>query len=155
MRYQLPRRCLRRFLISGRRLHRHPERVEDTAHAIEDGRFAEIDRAALADEVRDLGKSERRELRSALEVLLMHMPKAAYQPEKHTRNWALTMRVQRNHIAGCLQESPSLRRELPGLVATSYQNARLKAADETGLELDAFPELCEWTVAEVLAEKQP
>ncbi len=36
--------------------------VEDTARAIEDGRFHDIDRAALADEVRDLGKSERREI---------------------------------------------------------------------------------------------
>ena len=32
--------------------------VEDTARAIEDGRFEDIDRSALADEVRDLGKSE-------------------------------------------------------------------------------------------------
>ena len=61
------------------------------------------------------------------------------------------MRVPRNHIAECLEQSPSLRRELPELMAHSYDNARLKAADETGLELDVFPESCEWTVAEVLA----
>ncbi len=126
--------------------------VEDTARAIEDGRFHDIDRAALADEVRDLGKSERRELRSAIEVLLMQMLKARYQPEKQTRSWGLTMRVQRNHIAEYLKESPSLRRELPEFIATTYHNACLKAADETGLELDVFPESCEWRVPEVLAE---
>ena len=126
--------------------------VEDTARAIEDGRFSEIDRIALADEVRDLGKSERRELRSALEVLLMHMLKARYQPEKDTRSWGLTMRVQRNHIAGYLKESPSLRREMAEFIADAYSNARLNAADETGLEVDAFPESCEWRVAEVLAD---
>jgi hypothetical protein len=126
--------------------------VEDTARAIEDGRFCDIDRAALADEVRDLGKTERREIRSALEVLLMHMLKTRYQPEKQTRSWALTMRVQRKHIAQFLKESPSLRREVPEMVAIAYDTARIQAADETGLELDAFPEECEWTVAEVLAE---
>jgi len=42
--------------------------VEDTAKAIEEERFCEIDRVALADEVRDLGRIERRELESALRV---------------------------------------------------------------------------------------
>jgi hypothetical protein len=127
--------------------------VEDTARAIEDGRFQDLDRAALADEVRDLGKTERRELESALEVLLMQMLKARYQSEKQTRSWELTMRVQRNHIAKFLKLSPSLRRELPEFIGDAYDNARLRAADETGLELEVFPESCEWTVAEVLAEK--
>jgi hypothetical protein len=125
--------------------------IEETARAIEDGRFEEIDRAALADEVRDLGKTERRELKSALKILIMHMLKSRYQPEKITRSWELTMRSQRNDIAEYLEESPSLRRELPELITASYRNARLTAADETGLELDVFPESCEWTVAEVLA----
>jgi hypothetical protein len=79
--------------------------IEDTACAIEDGRFSQIDRAALADEIRDLGKTERRELRSALEVLIMDMLKARYQPEKQTRSWGLTMRVQRKHIAEFLKQS--------------------------------------------------
>ena len=125
--------------------------IEDTACAIEEGRFSQIDRTALADEIRDLGKTERRELRSALEVLIMHMLKARYQPDKQTRSWGLTMRVQRNHIAEFLEQSPSLRRELPKFIKNAYTNARLKAADETGLELDAFPEPCEWAVTDVLA----
>jgi uncharacterized protein DUF29 len=78
--------------------------IEDTARAIEDGRFNEIDRTALADEVRDLGKLERRELRSALKVLRMHMLKTRNQPEKQTRSRGLTMRVQHNHIAEFLQQ---------------------------------------------------
>jgi hypothetical protein len=60
------------------------------------------------------------------------------------------MRVQRNHIADFLEQRPSLRPELPKLIANAYGNARLKAADETGLSLDVFAELCEWTVGEML-----
>ena len=56
--------------------------VEDTARAIEDGRFNEIDRTALADEVRDLGKNERDRLVSALCVLVMHLLKTRYQPDR-------------------------------------------------------------------------
>jgi hypothetical protein len=124
--------------------------IEDTALAIEEGRFSEIDRAALADEVRDLGKSERRELKSALEVLIMHLLKARYQPEKKTRSWQATINVQRKQVDEFLKESPSLRPELPRFVEAAYERARIKAADETGLELDVFPEVCEWTGAQVL-----
>jgi hypothetical protein len=124
--------------------------VEDTAKAIEEGRFEEIDRSALADEVRDLGKSERRELRSALSILLRHLLKTKYRPEKASRSWQATIRVQRQHIAEFMEESPSLRRDLPKLLAGAYDNARIDAANETGIDIDAFPEACEWTIAEVL-----
>jgi hypothetical protein len=125
-------------------------RVEDTAKAIEDGRFEEIDRSALADEVRDLGKSERRELRSALSVLLRHLLKTKYQPEKALRSWEATIRVQRKHIEEFLEESPSLRQDLPKLLAGAYCHARIDTANETGMDIDAFPKACEWTLTQVL-----
>jgi hypothetical protein len=114
--------------------------VEDTAKAIEDGRFEEIDRSALADEVRDLDKSERRELQSALSVLLRHLLKTKYQPEKASRSWQATIRVQRQQIEEFLEESPSLRQDLPKLLADAYDNARIDVANETGMEIDTFPE---------------
>ena len=43
--------------------------VEDTVKAIEEGRFSEIDRNALADEVKSLGITERDRIESALRVL--------------------------------------------------------------------------------------
>jgi hypothetical protein len=126
--------------------------ADDTARAIEEGRFSEIDRAALADEVRDLSRSERRGLKSALEVLLTHMLKTRYQPEKQTANWQASIKVQRDDIADYLNESPSLRPDIALLLEKAYKRARITAANETGLEIDLFPESCEWTMAEVLAE---
>jgi hypothetical protein len=124
--------------------------VEDTARAIEDGRFNEIDRTALADEVRDLGKSERDRLVSALCLLVMHLLKTRYQPERRTRSWEATIRVQRDNVNEFLEESPSLRPRLPALLAKAYAQARINAANETGLDIDTFPEECEWPLAEVL-----
>ncbi len=99
-----------------------------------------------------MGKSERRELKSALEVLLMHMLKLRYQPEKQTRSWQASVKVQRKQVAEFLEESPSLRPELQRFLDVAYERARIKAADETRLDVDLFPESCEWTVAEVLVE---
>jgi hypothetical protein len=113
--------------------------AEDTANAVEEGRFEDIDRLALADEVRDLSKSERRGLRGALAVLLVHLLKTEYQPEKQTP------------ILEYLEESPSLRPDLPQLLEKAYTRARIQAAQETGLELELFPASCQWTLAEVPA----
>jgi len=127
--------------------------VEDTARAIEDGRFDDIDRAALADEVRDLGKSERARIESALRILLLHLLKAKYQSEKQSRSWEVSIRVQRKHASQFLLESPSLRPDLSKLLSNAYDDARIDAANETGIDIDTFPETCEWTVEQVLAEK--
>jgi Domain of unknown function DUF29 len=132
--------------------HDYAQWVEDTARAIEEGRFDQIDRIALADEVRDLGKIERRELESALRVLLIHLLKTKYQPEKQTRSWEASIRVQRKHVAEVLDESPSLRPKLPKLIGKAYDQARIDAANETGLDIDTFPEACEWSAAEMLAD---
>ncbi len=124
--------------------------VEDTARAIEEGRFSEIDRVALADEVRDLGKSEAARLESALRVLLIHLLKAKYQPERHTRSWDNAIKLQRVHIAKFLKDSPSLRNRLGELLSGAYFDARYEAENQTGIYIDAFPEICEWDLAEVL-----
>jgi hypothetical protein len=127
--------------------------VEDTARAIEDGRFDEIDRATLADEVRDLGKGERARLESALRIFVLYLLKTKYHPEKRTRSWEASIRVQRKHASEFLLESPSLRPELPKLLSNAYDNARIDAANETGIDIDTFPETCEWTVEEALARR--
>jgi hypothetical protein len=128
--------------------------AEDTAQAIEDGRFQDIDRAALADEVRDLSKSERRGMTNALKVLVLHMLKIRYQPEKQTPSWRASINVQRDDVEEYLQESPSLRPDLPRLLRKAYKHARIEAAEETGLALDVFPESCEWTVTEMLEDSE-
>ena len=131
----------------------HRQTQQETARAIEAGRFDEIDRTALADEVESLGKRDRREVGSRLAVIVMHMLKLKYQSDKESGSWHSTMTTQRRELESVLEDSPSLRRQVPGLLSKAYGQARLNAADETGLDIGTFPETCEWTVAEVLGEK--
>lgn len=123
--------------------------AEDTALAIAEGRFDEIDRAALADEVLDLSKSSRSEIESAFRVILIHMLKAQYQPLKYTRSWELSILEHRLRLQDFLEESPSLRPRAPELLAKAYRSARLRAAGETGLDVATFPEACPWDFSTV------
>jgi uncharacterized NAD(P)/FAD-binding protein YdhS len=127
--------------------------AEDTAKAIEEGRFSEIDRAALADEVASLGRSAKRELTSSLRVLLTHMLKARYQHERHTRSWDDTIRRERRNANKFLTESPSLKTQLDAILADAYEDAIYQAESETRLALNTFPVRCEWTMSEILGEE--
>jgi hypothetical protein len=126
--------------------------TQETARAIEEGRFDEIDRTALAEEVESLGKRDRREAESRLGIIVLHLLKLKYQPERETRSWWESIDEQRDRLALVLRDSPSLRANVAELLAESYPAARRKAARQTGLALDTFPETCEWTVAAVLGE---
>jgi hypothetical protein len=124
--------------------------AEDTARAITEGRFEDIDKAALADEVASLGTSARRQLTSALRLLLIHLLKPQHQPEKHTRSWDDTIRRERRNALKFLQESPSLKAQLEAILSEAYEDAVYQAESETGLALDTFPDVRPWSEAEIL-----
>src|SRR5258708_34195053 len=71
----------------------------------------------LAEEVEDLARKERRELRSRLMRILAHLLKFRFQPGRRSRSWEATLQTQRDAISGVLADSPNLRRELPEIIA--------------------------------------
>ena len=69
--------------------------IETISKQLKAGKFAEIDLANLIEEIESMGKSEKRELKSRLIVLLMHLLKWQYQPEKRSESWRSTITEQR------------------------------------------------------------
>lgn len=120
------------------------------AALIRSGRLDEVDFEHIAEELESMGRSERRAITSRLEVLLMHLLKWRYQPERQGRSWRLTVKEQRRRLARLLAENPSLRAELPAIFADAYADAVLSTARETGLEETAFPDTCPFALADVL-----
>ncbi len=110
------------------------------AAAVRDGRWTAIDVDNLSEEIDDMAGSVKRKLRSRLKVLVLHIMKKIYQPERDSRSWTLTIAEQRKRIAELFEESPSLRPLLPAVAFQAYDDARYAAARESGLELEAFPE---------------
>jgi hypothetical protein len=123
---------------------------QTTAALIRAGKWDDLDRDALAEEVESLGKRDRRELGSRLQTLVMHLLKWRYQPSERSGSWRGTIRTARREIAAVLADSPSLRRQVPGMLMTGYADARLDASDDTGLPLATFPDTCPWTPEQVL-----
>nr|WP_113891003.1 DUF29 domain-containing protein [Roseiarcus fermentans] len=114
------------------------------------GRLAQADIEHIAEEIDSMGRTEKRELVSRLEVLMLHLLKGRYQPDKRGPSWEASIRVQRDRIEDHLDDNPSLRPLLPQAIATAHRRARLDAVAETGLLEATFPEACPWTVEQVL-----
>jgi hypothetical protein len=82
----------------------------------------------------------------------MHLLKWRYQPEGHQEghSWEDSILNARDEIALILDDSPSLRREVPGLLTAHYAAARRRARADTHLPLATFPATCPWDDDHVL-----
>ncbi len=125
--------------------------AEEQAALLRAGRFAELDIRHLAEEIEDVGKSERRELASRLSVLLAHLLKWRYQPDRRGSSWQRTIREQRRAIVSRLKETPSLKTSLKdeNWFDAVWADAVARAIEETGL--DCFPNDCPWPVDTALS----
>ena len=124
--------------------------TQDQATLLRSHEFARLDIANLIEEIEAMGRSERRQLTSRLEVLLIHLLKWQFQPALRGRNWQLTIAEQRRRIGRLLRDNPSLQPELPLLLTDAYEDARYAASDETSLSLDSFPQTCPFPAQQVL-----
>ena len=124
--------------------------IQATAQQLKEGKFDEVDLTNLIEEIESMGRSEKRELKSRLIVLLMHLLKWQYQPEKRSESWRSTISEQRICLEGLLEDSPSLKPLISEVFDDCYQKARLKAADETGIKLNFFPKESPFTLEETL-----
>ena len=100
------------------------EAIRNSSLSVEDAEYA-------AEEIADMGKRDRRELRSRMTVLVMHLMKWAAQPRNSKGSaWLATIQEQRDQVTDLLDDSPSLRvsliAELPiiYLVPPTAQRAR-------------------------------
>ncbi len=126
--------------------------AEQTAKQLRDQQFGAVDLENLIDELDDMSRREKRSLTSNVRVILMHLLKYAFQPEKQSRSWLVTIREHRIRLAEILADSPSLQNYLDEQFETCYAQARREASDETGLSLETFPIESPFTVFQCLDE---
>ena len=123
------------------------------AELLRQGRLNDLDTEHIAEELESMGASERRELLSRLQVLLLHLLKHQFQPERRGKSWLLTINHQRTAIERLLEQSPSLARLLDDqTVSIVYRKAVRDAIIETDLDRYLFPADCPYAIAQILDE---
>lgn len=110
------------------------------AELLKQKRFDEIDYLNIAEELESMGRSEQKELESYLIQLFLHLLKWKYQPNMRTKSWLASIKIHRRHAKKHLSKNPSLKGYMDEIIEDSYEYARIEASNETGLDLDIFPE---------------
>ena len=113
---------------------------------------SELDWENLQQELEALGRQEYRELVSRLSVLLGHLLKWEYQPEKRSRSWFLTIREQRRAINRHFYRNPSLKSRIDDALEDGFEAGVDLALRETSLPLRTFPEKCPYNFEEVILD---
>lgn len=117
---------------------------------LREGRLSDLDRENLAEEIESLGRRDRREINSRMKILLAHLLKWRFQPEKRSPSWRSTIDGARDEILQIIDDSPSLKMHPAKAMAEGYQRAVGTASGETGLPQRIFPEACPFSIEDVL-----
>jgi hypothetical protein len=123
---------------------------EEQAALLRAGKLSSLDIEHIADEVEDVGKSEKRELASRLTVLLAHLLKWSAQPERRGASWRGTIKEQRAEVADILDDAPSLKMRLADEIWMERTWARAVGRAMSETELESFPANCPWTIEQIL-----
>jgi len=83
--------------------------TQSQARALDCQQVSALDGPHLKEEIEALGKQQYRKLVSRFAVLLGHLLKWEFQPERRSRRWFLMIREQRRAIRRHLRQNPSLK----------------------------------------------
>jgi hypothetical protein len=128
--------------------------VQDQVDALRQHRVEDVDWENVAEEIEDLGKSQRRSIESQMVRMLEHLLKLQHASDPIRRNnargWQLSVKDARLVMRKLLDENPSLHPELAGMLPYAYQRGRLAALRKAKLPDQAIPESCPWAVEQVM-----
>ena len=110
--------------------------IRDQVRALRERNIEESDFENVAEEIEDLGKSEKRSVQSHLETLMGHLLKLSYarglSRERNWRAWENTIKPARFRLRKLLEESPSLSSLLEQLFDSTYKGARISTRRAPG-----------------------
>ena len=87
--------------------------LEDQARRARRGEAGELDLENIAEELEGMARSDRREIRDRLIVLLIHLLKYSAQPRRCSSGWLAAIGEQRSRIATVIDDNPTLK-SFPG-----------------------------------------
>ena len=130
--------------------------IRKQIRAIRERRLEEVDWTNVAEEMDDLGKSEKRSVEPHIARIIEHLLKLSYTPERprrlNRRGWEITVREARRQLGRLFDESPSLRRKTREVFPHAYQGGRNAVLIATTLSEAVLPESSPWSLEQVLDE---
>ena len=126
--------------------------IETTIEQLQSRDYKGVDWNNLVEEIADIGRSQKHSLESNLVVVLLHLLKWQYQPDRRSRSWKSSIAEHRRRIRKLLKKSPSLKPFVSEELPEAYTDGVKQASIETGIAMKTFPEACPYSLTQVLDE---
>ena len=124
--------------------------LENNVALLKQRKFTQMDIKNLIEEIEDMGNNRKDALESNLMRVFQHLLKWKYQPQKRSNSWRASITEHSLRLNKALKKSPSLKPYFQTVYEECYQDARLIASRETGIEIKIFPVDCPFTTEQVL-----
>ncbi len=124
--------------------------LETNTNLLKQRKFTQVDIEQLIEEIEDMGNNRKDALESNLMRVFQHLLKWKYQPKNRSNSWRASITEHSLRLNKALKKSPSLKPYLKNVYEECYQDARLVASRETGLDINTFPVSCPFTSEQVL-----
>lgn len=102
-------------------------------------KFEQLDLDDLIDELDDMGRSRKKELKIRLTVLVKHLLKCKVQPDHICGSWLGTLNEQRTAIRSLLEDAHSIGKLASEYLQLTYSDAVSEAVEDTTLPISCFP----------------
>jgi hypothetical protein len=119
------------------------------------GKFEGLDLVNLVEEIESLGKQRQQELSNRLGVLIGHLLKWQYQPQKRSRSWQVTIQLQREEIQDLLEDNPSLRSYVEKALSKGFRLGLALVLSETPIKKTLLPKECPYGFEQLLDSNFP
>ncbi len=116
--------------------------IQETVQALKHRDLEQVDWENLIEEIDSMGRSEKKELKSRLLVIIEHLLKLMFwETEKlqNSRGWRNTIIEQRGQLELLLEDSPSLRPLIQELFPEFYAKARTQVLQKSSLSGEQIP----------------
>ncbi len=123
--------------------------AQGQAHALRDGRFKDLDREILANELERMVSRERAEVNQRLEALTVQLLVWSVQPAARTPDFQAAILAQRGSVDRVLEFSPSLRPAVESALPRTYASA-LDTVEQAGIPRNVFPAVPVFSLEELL-----
>lgn len=120
---------------------------------LKQGKFKEIDVEHIIEEMEDMGKREKRELINRLCILITHLLKWHFQPQRKGRSWHGSIMSQRIDLKKHMRDNPSLKSFISEALSEAYEKSRYDFEAETGEDIKILPSTCPYTFEECLDDE--
>jgi len=125
--------------------------AQEQVALLRSGKWALLDIGHIAEEIEDMNISHRHQLAHRMAILIAHLLKWKYQPDRRGSSWENTIHNQRDKLAKLLKKMPSLRRMLedPEWDQEVWDDAVDIAGRETNVR--NLPQVREWDFEQILS----